>query len=163
MLEDRPIVFRPPSLEDGAAIHRVVQRTGVLDVNSCYLYLLLSEEFADTCVVAEEAGQLLGFVTGVRLPRRPDSIFLWQVGVDPQAQGLGLGKRLLRAFLESPGAESARALETTISPSNAASQALFQAIARERGAQITVSPYFREDHFPAGHEAEEHYHIAPIR
>ncbi|MCG5548701.1 diaminobutyrate acetyltransferase [Halorhodospira halochloris] len=160
---DDDIVFRAPSIDDGAAIHSVVQRTGVLDVNSCYLYLLLSSEFADTCVVAEEDEHLIGFVTGFCPPKRPYSIFLWQIGVDPNAQGKGLGKRLLRAFLDSPGAAQATTLETTISPSNTASQRLFEAIARERGATVSTSEYFREDHFPAGHEAEELYRIAPIR
>ena len=163
MSEEPSIVFRPPEREDGAAIHQLVQRTGILDVNSCYLYLLLCTEFADTCVVAEEDGALLGFVTGLCLPQRPDSVFLRQIGIAPDAQGRGLGKRLVRAFLETPGARDARVLETTISPSNAASRGLFTAIAREHGAEIQVSEYFREDHFPPGHESEEHYRIAPIR
>ncbi|MBK1727262.1 diaminobutyrate acetyltransferase [Halorhodospira neutriphila] len=163
MPHDTPIACRRPRLEDGAAIHRLVQRTGVLDVNSCYLYLLLCREFADTCVVAEQAGRLCGFVTGFEPPQRPGAIFLWQVGVDPEAQGQGLGKQLVRAFLDTPGGRRAEALETTISPSNAASQALFRAVARERGAQLAASEYFREEHFPAGHEAEELYRIAPLR
>ncbi|WP_242464711.1 diaminobutyrate acetyltransferase [Halorhodospira abdelmalekii] len=157
------LVLRPPTLADGAAIHHLVQRTGVLDVNSCYLYLLLCQEFADTCIVAEEDQHLVGFVTGLRPPKRPYSLFLWQVGVDPNAQGRGLGKRLVRAFLEAPGMGDVTTLETTISPSNEASQRLFHAIAGEYGATISKSPYFLEDHFPAGHEAEELYRIAPLR
>jgi len=155
--------FRPPGRADGAAIHQLVERIGTLDRNSCYLYLLLSAEFTDTCVVAEAEGGLLGFATGLRPPRRPASIFLWQVGVDPAGQGRGLGKRLVSALLEAPGARDATVLETTIAPSNRASRALFQAIARERGAEITASEYFREDHFPPGHEAEALFRIAPIR
>ncbi len=160
---EHPIHLRPPGREDGAAIHQLAERTGVLDLNSRYLYLLLSTEFTDTCIVAEAEGALLGFATGLRPPRRPASIFLWQVGVDPAGQGRGLGKRLVRAFLDAPGARDATVLETTIAPGNRASRALFQAIARERSAGVTVSEYFREDHFPTGHEAEELYRIAPIR
>ncbi len=154
---------RRPTIEDGKAIHEVVRETGVLDVNSCYLYLLLCTDFAETCVVAEEAGRVVGFVTGYRPPGRPDTVFLWQVGVAPAGQGKGLGKLLVHAFLDTPGAADATVLETTISPSNAASQALFRAVARDRGAEVTVSPHFTEDHFPPGHEAEEIYRISPIR
>ncbi len=157
------IAFRAPTTEDGSAVYRLVERTGILDLNSCYLYLLLCTEYADTCVVAEGPDGIAGVVTGMRLPARPESIFAWQVGVDPQAQGAGLGKRLLRAFLERPGARGATALETTISPGNAASQALFRAIAREHGAEVSVRAYFRTDHFPPGHDAEQHYHISPLR
>lgn len=159
------IRFRTPSIEDGEPIHRVVRESGVLDVNSCYLYLLLCQEFAQTCVVAERESdqRIVGFVTGFRPPEKPDTVFLWQVGVDTEAQGQGLGRHLVEAFLEQPGARDARVLETTISPSNEASQGLFRSVARGRGADLTAQPWFLEDHFPPGHEAEELYRIAPIR
>ena len=83
------IVFRPPRINDGAAIWRLVKESGVLDLNSSYMYLLLCKDFSDSCVVAEEDGQLLGFVTGYRPPGRENAIFLWQVGVDAKARGKG--------------------------------------------------------------------------
>ncbi|WP_301289324.1 diaminobutyrate acetyltransferase [Natronocella acetinitrilica] len=152
--------FRTPNVADGAAIWRLVKESGVLDVNSAYMYLLLAKDFADTCIVAEQDNHLAGFVTGYRPPARPGSIFLWQVGVAAEARGQGLGKRLLAAFLQAPGARGATMLETTISPSNAASKALFSAVARDLGTEIKATECFREDHFPeGGHEAEELYLI----
>lgn len=157
------IHFRNPSTDDGAAVWRVVRDSGVLDLNSAYMYMLLAREFADTCVVAEHDGEVVGFVTGFRPPQRPDSIFLWQVGVDASMRGQGLGKRLLTAFLQSPGAQGATMLETTISPSNEASRALFTAIARELGTDIRAGEGFRADQFPpeGDHEAEDWYFIGP--
>src|SRR5699024_2622490 len=76
------IIFRTPTVADGAGIWRIVQESGVLDLNSAYMYLLLSKDFADTCIVAERDNQLVGFATGYRPPKRPDSIFLWQIGID---------------------------------------------------------------------------------
>ncbi len=155
--------FRTTTTDDGGAIWRLVRDSGVLDVNSAYMYLLLAKDFADTCVVAEDGDELLGFVTGYRPPQRPESIFLWQVGVSAAARGRGLGKSLLAAFLRTPGARGARLLETTISPSNDASRALFTAVARDLGASIDLTEGFRADHFPeGGHEAEELYRIGPI-
>ena len=160
MQED--INIRKPAVTDGKAIWSLVRETGVLDLNSAYLYLLLCRDFSETCLVAERDGVLLGFVSGYRPPDRPDNIFLWQIGVSPRAQGLGLGKRLVHAFLATPGACGARTLETTISPSNAASRALFSAVARELGAGIDRHPGFLADDFPPGHEAEDLYLITPL-
>lgn len=160
--EQLDILFRNARLEDGAGIWEVVRDSGVLDLNSAYMYLLLAKDFGRTCVVAEHEGRITGFVTGYRPPERPDSIFLWQVGVDASMRGQGLGKRLVSAFLQSPGALGANLLETTISPSNEASKALFSAIARDLGTDMRVTEGFKESHFPeGGHEAEELYLIGP--
>ncbi|MCK8514890.1 diaminobutyrate acetyltransferase [Methylonatrum kenyense] len=161
---DASIKFRSPTIADGAEMWRVVTDSGVLDPNSCYMYLLLCKDFADTCVVAEHEGRVVGFVTGYRPPTRPDAIFLWQVGVDAAMRGCGLGKRLLAAFLQSSGAAGAARLETTISPSNEASKALFASVARSIGADMTVATGFTEADFPAdgNHEAEELYLIGPL-
>ena len=157
------ITFRNPTVEDGGSMWRVVRDSGVLDLNSAYMYLLLAKDFGDTCVVAEHAGSVVGFVTGYRPPHRPASIFLWQVGVDASMRGRGVGKRLLAAFLNSDGARGASMLETTISPSNEASRALFSAVARDLETDIRTTTCFTEDHFPeAGHEAEELYFIGPF-
>jgi len=157
------IAFRPPRVEDGAEMWHVVNETGVLDPNSGYLYLLLARDFAHTCVVAEENGRLLGFVTGYRRPAAEDTVFLWQVGLRPEAQGRGLGRRLVHAFLASPGARQAAFLETTVTPSNEASRALFRAVARDFDAECRVGPCFLAGQFPqAGHEDEELFRIGPL-
>lgn len=156
------IIFRTPTVADGAGIWRIVQESGVLDLNSAYMYLLLSKDFADTCIVAERDNQLVGFATGYRPPKRPDSIFLWQIGIDAALRGQGLGKQLLIRFLLNEGAQDAKYLETTISPSNEASQNLFQGLARDLKTNCDVSPGFTEQQFPSGHEAEELYRIGPL-
>lgn len=157
------IIFRNPTVNDGAGMWTLVQETGVLDSNSAYMYILLATDFSDTCIVAEKAGKLVGFVTGYRPPKRPASVFLWQVGVHPSMHGQGMGKRLVAAFLNSRGAQGATLLETTISPSNGASRALFKGVARDLNADLRITTGFTEDHFPGdGHEAEELYLIAPL-
>lgn len=158
------IVIRAPAVSDGAEIWRIVKESGTLDLNSAYLYLLLCKDFSETCVVAEQNGRLVGFVTGYRPPQHKEVIFLWQVGVDLACRGQGLGKRMVKAFLRSEGARGAAHLETTISPSNQASQALFRGIARELGAGVEVTPCFVATDFPTGkeHEAEELYRIGPL-
>jgi L-2,4-diaminobutyric acid acetyltransferase len=157
---------RPASPEDGAAIWELVRASQVLDLNSAYLYLLLCRDFQDTCVVAEQSDRVLGFVSGYRPPSAPGVIFLWQIGVLASARGLGLGKQLVHAFLQAPGSRGAHSLETTVSPSNQASLALFASVARDLGASLTRLPGFAGSDFPptdgGRHEAEDRYRIAPL-
>ncbi|RFA31076.1 diaminobutyrate acetyltransferase [Alkalilimnicola ehrlichii] len=156
------ITFRNPTIDDGAAIWKVVKDSGVLDLNSAYLYLLLSKDFAETCAVAEMNGEIVGFITGYRPPGRESVIFVWQIGVDASARGKGLGKRLVSYLLRSQGARGASILETTISPSNDASRALFRGIARDLGVPCEVRPCFAASQFPGtGHEDEELFRIGP--
>jgi L-2,4-diaminobutyric acid acetyltransferase len=152
--------IRRPCAEDGARIWRLVESSGVLDCNSAYVYLLLCTHFADTCAVAEDDGKLLGFVTGYRLPDKPDTWFVWQVGVGSAARGRGLGKRLLRAVLTRH--DDIRAIEATVSPSNRASRALFGSLAREFGAPLREGIGFASPLFPDSHEDEPVLRIGPF-
>lgn len=157
------ITIRQARVGDGAGMWRVVKDAGVLDLNSSYLYLLMVRDFSETCVVAEQEGAVVGFVTGYRRPVKHTSIFLWQVGMLPRMQGRGLGKRLVRAFLGTPGARGATMLETTVTPSNDASRGLFRAIARELDAECNVTSCFTAELFPeSGHEDEELFEIGPF-
>ena len=163
-IPDQGIRLRAPRPEEGAAIWTVARDTGSLDLNSSYLYMLLARDFADTCVVAEHDGALVGFASGYRRPRHPEVVFLWQVGIRPGLQGQGLGKRLVAAFLRQPGADRASLLETTIAPGNEASRALFESMARELDTQCRITPCFAADDFPEpGHAAEELFTIGPYR
>lgn len=163
-IPDQGIRLRPATAEDGAAMWTLARDTGALDLNSSYLYLLLARDFADTCVIAEHDGAVVGFASGYRRPRHPEVIFLWQVGIHPDWQGQGLGKRLVGAFLRQPGADRASMLETTITPDNQASRGLFEAIARELDTDCQISNCFAAEDFPdADHPAENLFRIGPYR
>jgi len=163
-IPDQGIRLRPATVQDGAGMWEVARDTETLDLNSSYLYLLLARDFADTCVIAEHQGKVIGFASGYRRPRHPEVIFLWQVGIHPAWQGQGLGKRLVGAFLRQPGADRASMLETTITPSNEPSRGLFESIARELDTDCQVSTCFAADDFPdAGHSAENLFRIGPYR
>lgn len=162
-----PLTFRRPTHRDGAAMWRLVKDSGALDENSAYAYLMMGEWFTGTCVLAEEhlhggARRLAGFVMGFVPPTQPDTIFVWQVGVDHRQRGRGLGKLLIKQFVEwaPPGVNF---LEATVTPSNAASEALFKAAARTFGTAVRVTDLFAADAFPGeGHEPERRFRIGPI-
>ncbi len=156
--------LRRPTVSDGAAIWALVRESGVLEPNTCYAYLLLCTHFAETCLVAERGGRLLGFVLGYRPPTRPEAVFVWQVGVRADCRGEGLGKRLLGRLVELPGCADATFLEATVAPSNEASNRLFLGFARELGVPCELERGFESADFgPLEHEAEPLYRIGPLR
>lgn len=136
---------------------------GTLDRNSTYLYLLLCRDFVDTCILAERGETLAGFITGYRPPAQNDTIFVWQVGVLPEARGAGVASRMLDNLLLSDGCRGVRFMETTVTPSNTASRAMFESLARRLGAKIEESAGFEAELFSEeGHEAERRLRIGPF-
>ena len=147
-------VLRAPSLDDARHVHALVQACPPLDVNSLYVYLLLSHHHAETCVVAQGAdGLLQGFVSAYVPPKTPDTLFVWQVAVHERARGTGLGGKMLSHVLERTALTGISYIETTVGPDNTASRAMFASLARKRNTQIAESALFEMHHF--GHEAHE--------
>jgi L-2,4-diaminobutyric acid acetyltransferase len=152
-----------PEVSQGADIHRLVARCKPLDLNSRYAYLLLCEHFAETCVLAESGGQVVGFVSAYKPPERADTIFVWQVAVDAGMRGKGLAATMLEELLRRPQVMGCRYLETTVSPSNTASAALFQKLARSVRAPINETVLFPESVFgEEAHECEMLIRIGPF-
>ena len=158
------IRFREPTSEDGAALHQLVANCPPLDLNSLYVYLLVGEHFADTSVVAERDGRPIGMISGYLPPERRDSLFVWQVAVAEEARGLGLAKRMLASLLARPTTAHCRWIETTVTPSNDASERLFRGFARDLGTDCRVQELFSaEDFGGAGHEPERLFRIGPFQ
>lgn len=155
--------LRAPRAEDGPAVTALIQDCPPLDTNSRYCNLVQCAHFADTCVVAERDGQVVGWISAHRPPTSPEQIFVWQVAVHPAARGTGLGGRMLDDLLSRPAVHSATALTTTITETNAASWALFSAFARARGLEIRKSILFdRHKHFAGAHDTEWQATIGPL-
>lgn len=141
---------------------RLVRASKTLDVNSPYAYLLLCSDFADTSLVAECNGQIVGFVGGYRPPARRASIFVWQILVAEPGRGRGIGARMLAALLDGAVRRGADTLEATVTPSNTASRALFLGFARDRGLSCREETAFAAELFPAEHEPEVRLVIGPV-
>jgi L-2,4-diaminobutyric acid acetyltransferase len=154
---------RPPTPKDAAAVWRLVRDSGALDLNSPYAYLLVCSHFARTSRVAEEEGRLLAFVAGHRRPDVPDAFFVWQVGTAAEARGRGLAKRLILELVAAEQGLGARWLDATVTPSNAASAALFRSVARALGVPCAESVAYPSTLFPEpGHEDEVLFRIGPF-
>lgn len=151
--------FRKPILTDGYAIYQLIKSSPPLDLNSSYLYFLQASHFADTCIVAEQNGQIIGFLSAYYQPDKPQALFVWQVVVAESHRGQGLAKALLLALLKNQPKDSAMTeITCTISPSNKASQSLFNSFAKTHGLLLQTAPFISEAFFgEEDHEAEDLY------
>ena len=153
--EAQPIVLRRPRADDGPAITRLIAASPPLDINSRYCILLQCTDFGGTCVVAERAGEIVGWLSGYRPPAEPEALFVWQVASHPQARGEGLALRMVSALVERPAAAGAAVLTTTITEANHASWRLFRAFARSRGTELTRTLRFEREGHLGGEQDDE--------
>ncbi|MGE0407848.1 MAG: diaminobutyrate acetyltransferase [Amphiplicatus sp.] len=154
--------FRRPAKADGEKIRRLIKSCPPLDENSLYCTFLQCTHFADSCVVAERSGEIVGWVSGYFLPDDPQTLFIWQVAVAPSARGLGLGKEMIVALLSAGGQQAGR-LQTTITPSNKASWAVFASLARALNAPMSEEAFLdREADFNGRQETERLVTIGPF-
>lgn len=163
MASDRPTVtFRAPEVADGAAMWRLAEASGGLDLNTPYAYLLWCRDFADASAVAEdEDGSPLGYVTGYRRPTEPSTLFVWQVTTATEARGRGLAAGMIESILDRLGREVTH-LEATVTADNVASRRTFAGVAERRGAELVEAPLFDVGDFPTPHEAEVLLRIGPF-
>lgn len=155
--------FRTPTAEDGEGVWKLIAACPPLDQNSLYCNLLQCSHFAETCVLAERGGDIVGWVSAYRPPSDPKSIFVWQVAVSEKARGEGLGKRMLEHLLALDSVAGARTLTTTITKDNAASWRLFSSLAKSRLAPMRDEPFFEKArHFGGQHETEHLVTIGPF-
>ena len=157
------LLIRKPDDADGPAVHALIGRCPPLDANSLYCNLLQCAHFAETSALAERGRRLCGFVSGFIVPGRPRHLFIWQVAVAPEARGRALGQRMMRAILARPALAAVRELHTTVTPDNAASAAMFEALARELGAPLSRRVLFEcQRHFGGRHASEVLFEIGPF-
>lgn len=153
------MTLRVPSVPDGIRLWEIARDSRELDLNSSYAYVLWCRDFQHTSIVASVDGRVCGFVTGYIRPSRPDTLVVWQVAVDAEQRGKRIAGLMLDGLLDRLAPTVSR-METTISPGNSASIALFSGTASRRGLQITSEPLFAPADFPDSHEPEDLYILA---
>lgn len=166
MAVQETLTIRKTSERDGAAVWELVRGAGTLDLNSAYCYLLLCDRYRDTCAIAVQEGRVVGFVSAFIAQDRPDTLFVWQIAVDAAVRGRGVATELLRDIAEGCGNRSKiRYIEATVSPSNRASNRLFERYAASRGAELAYyDGGYAAALFPVGqaHEDEPLLRIGPL-
>ncbi len=147
-------------------MHELIANSPPLDRNSLYLNLLQCTHFAETCVIAESVDSddaPCGFISGYLIPEQPERLFIWQVAVAARARGQGLAKRMLSELLSRPVCAATTFLQTTITPTNQASWALFRSFAQSLDAPFEEHVLFDRDiHLDGVHESEHMVTIGPF-
>lgn len=157
--------IQKPGKEHGHKVWQLIKDSENLDLNSSYYYFILCDFYKDYCavVVDEDTNNVVGFLSGLIPPNKPSTLFVWQVSVASSARKRGLAKRMLQFVLEN-NKEVVNTIETTISPDNAASDALFQSIAQQYGANVEKTTYLDSNDFDSeSHETELLYNIKPLK
>lgn len=147
--------LRKPRREDGAAVWALIRACKPLDENSMYCNLIQCDHFAETCIIAEMSGEVVGWVSGYIVPDDPRTLFIWQVAVSEKARGQGLGRRMLNGLLQRDVCAGVRQIQTTITHDNAASWALFAGFAARADGELASEPHFEKHaHFDGLHGTE---------
>jgi predicted GNAT superfamily acetyltransferase len=85
--------------------------------------------FRDTSFIAEEDGELAGFLCGFRSQTYDDEAYVHFVGVDPRRRGSGLGRELYERFFTAVAPRTV--VRAVTSPVNEPSVAFHRAIGFE--------------------------------
>lgn len=160
---DDNLDFRRPTADVGYLLNKLVEASPPLDPNSIYCNLLQCSHFADTAVAVFDGDSLVGFVSGYVIPNKPDTLFVWQVVIAEAARGKGLAKRMLKDLLSREACAEVRYIETTITPDNEASWALFRSLARDLDTTLDSEVFFEsKTHFGGEHDDEHLLVIGPF-
>lgn len=162
-MQNKKIKYRHPTFNEGLSVFHLIKSCPPLDLNSIYYYYIICRDFSDTCVVAESDQGMVGFISAYRKPQEPSSLFVWQVAVAKTARGHHIASNMLEWLVEQPSCNNIRVLETTISPSNQASQSLFRRFAEKHQAICQTSTFLDISQFgDRAHEAEILFRITPL-
>lgn len=82
------------------------------------IYHILTLHFRDTCFIAEDRGEMIGYLLGFRSQARPEEAFIHLVQVAPRLRGNGVGHRLFNQFQSSAKAMGCTKIVTLSKPEN---------------------------------------------
>lgn len=147
--------FRHPTVEDGDAIWKLVKHSPPLDLNSRYSYLILCKHFRETCVIGENDNGIVSFLSTYKPPEKSDVLFIWQVAVARHQQGKGVASAMVKYLLSEEYLKDVTYLETSVTPPNRKSLALFKSIAGYLNTTIEKQEFLKGEDFGANEHPPE--------
>lgn len=89
------------------------------------IYHVMCTHFRGTCFVAEDKGQIIGYLLGFRSQTYPDQAYMHLLQVDPSYRGLGVGQRLFSQFQQAAMALGCRQIYAVSRPQNKVGMAFY--------------------------------------
>ena len=123
--------LRQARLEDHPRIIAVVDDWWGGRRMAALLPSLFLEHFSGTSLVAEDGGELVGFLVGFDSPDHPGEAYVHFIGVDPSQRGSGLGRTLHDAFADAARERGITRVRCVTSTQNTASVAFHTSIGFE--------------------------------
>jgi L-2,4-diaminobutyric acid acetyltransferase len=145
-------IIRIPTINDGEAVFKLVKSSPPLDLNSQYYYHIICNDFSETSVIVEEQNKIIAFCSSYFKPKNPKVLFIWQIAVEEEYRKLGIATKILNHLKKNLNIQS---IETTISPSNKASQKLFESFAKYHKATINKKIFLSASNFGENNHEEE--------
>ncbi|MEU4227565.1 GNAT family N-acetyltransferase [Nonomuraea sp. NPDC026600] len=127
MMVSESLRLRPADPGDYDRIVAVVDDWWGRPIRSILPRLFL-DHFHRTSMVAEEDGELVGFLIGFLSPSVADAAYIHFVGIDPRLRGSGLGRLLYQRFFELARAGHRTSIRAITSPQNHGSIAFHTAM-----------------------------------
>ena len=134
------IVIRTPKRTDISGIVEVIRACEpFLTAHDPYIYWIDTHYWGETCAVAEQAGEIIGWCAVIPVSR--ETYLLHQLGIAPHARQLGVAKSLYGFVLRKLKAlHTEFALEFTVHQANIAALSLDRRMAVEAGLVMTKRP-----------------------
>jgi len=119
--------FRKAEEEDFLDIYNLVSNCPPLEYYYEHVYKILLRYFSSTCFILEYNKRIVSVVIGfISQEHEPKTYFLWQIGVSPKIQGIGVGSRMLKYIEKELKKINIKQIEVTIDPKNIPSQKIFE-------------------------------------
>ena len=155
---DKRIIIEPPSEEEFVEVFRFMAQSMPSECYAEHFYKIMLRYFGNTCVVARDRKNIIGFVLGFFSQVQTDTYFLWQIATLPAYQGMGIGKKLVREVEKILSKMNCRRIEVTIAPDNTPSQKLFEAmgyknVSQKEGETLVINnnPAVKDYYKPGRH------------
>jgi len=117
---------------DFLKIHRLAGEIENIVQHPGHVYKIMADHFGDTFFIAREENEdndteILGFMMGFMSFQMKGELFIWQIAVSENAQGKGIGSKLLQHTIDyAIKANDCDAVIATVETGNKPSQKLFE-------------------------------------